>query len=163
VTPVNATGLTFYFYYNQISLTNSSAFDHQQLFDCGVSNGLAEVAANTSTDSGRGWAADQIGTVTPTTTLTYGAAQTGYQILTVEFIPPASISAEQKVYRNNVQIGVTQTNWQFTDIRGGYGFGNTGNLNTGWRGAMGALLIYPAQHSARTRQGIVNYLRGVFG
>lgn len=151
VIPVDSTGLMIYCYFKQISLVNSSGFDHQQLFDCGHSGGILELVAVTSTDNGIGWAADLIGTRTATATDTFGAASTGYHLLTWEFIPPAGAGASYKVYRNNVQIGVTETNWQFTDIRLGYGFGNTIALNTGWRGAMGDLFVVSEQHDALMR------------
>jgi len=158
-----ANGATFYFYFNQISLTNSSAFDLQQLFDCGAGASILELVADTSTDVGVGWPDDFIGTNTSTVRDLFGAAQTGCQVLTFEFVGPPAAGATYRAYRNGVQIGVDETNWQFTDIRGGYGLGNTGALNTGWRGAMGALLIYNTQHSAKTRQGIINYLTSTFG
>ena len=146
--PVSVTGLMIYCYYKQISLTNSSAFDQQQLFDCGTSGGVLEVVANTSTDNGLGWAADRVGCLTGTATDTFGASQLGYQLLTLEFIPPAGAGASYKAYRNGVQIGVTETNWQMTDIRVGYGFGNVLALNCGARIAMGALQVVSERHDA---------------
>jgi hypothetical protein len=72
------------------------------------------------------------------------------------------VGAEYKVYRNNVQIGVTETDWQWTDIRDGYGFGNTIALNTGARIAMGSVGIYNTVFPSQIRTGIGNYIVDIF-
>jgi hypothetical protein len=156
-------GLMVYAYFKQISLTNSSAFDLQQLFDCGTSNGVLELVADSSVDVGVGWPDDEVGMNTSTVRRLFGAAVTGWQLLTFEFIGPPAAGASIKVYRNNVQIGTTQTNWQFTDIRAGYGFGNTIGINTGWRGAMAHLQVVNTQHDAATRTQIYNSILNTYG
>lgn len=159
---LTADGITIYAYFKQISLTNSSATDRQQLFDCGAGGGgvVLELIAD---GGGVGVADDLVGCNTGFAVDSFGATTLGYQVLVYEFIPPSGSTAEYKVYRNNTQIGVTETDWRVTDLRDGYSFGNVIALNSGWRGAMGALAVYNVRHTPTTREGIVNYLLATYG
>ena len=161
--PIAATGLTLFFYYKQISLTNSSAFDAQLLFDCGNGVTVFEFFARSSADLGVGWPDTDIGTNNGNVRDLWGAAQTGYQLLTWEMIPPAGAGAEMKMYRNSVQIGTTQVNWQAPDIRDGYGVGNSIALNTGFRGAVGLVQVVSEVYSAGDRAAIESSMLSFFG
>lgn len=151
---ISATGLTVFTYYKQIALTNTSAFDTQELVVISGSAGALELVADTSADIGVGWPDDTIGCSTGTARDTFGAAQTGYQLLTWEFIPPAGAGASYKVYRNSVQIGVTETNWQHTDIRTQYWVGNSVDENVDFNGAIGLVQVISAVYSAGQRAAI---------
>lgn len=152
--PIDTTGLTVFVYYKQIALTNTSAFDAQELLQLGTSNGVLEHYADTSVDIGVGWPDDFIGVNTSTVRDTFGAAQTGYQLLTWEYIPPAGAGASYKAYRNGVQIGVTETNWQATDIRTNYWLGNADTENVAFNGAVGLVQVVSMTYSSAQRAAI---------
>lgn len=162
--PISATGLTCFLYYKQVSLTNTSAFDAQPLLVLATSNGVIELFADTSSDIGVGWPDDFIGANTSTVRDTFGAAQTGYQLLTWEFLPPAGAGASYKAYRGTTQIGVTETNWQATDIRTQYWLGNTSDENIDFNGALGLVMVVSAVYSsaqlAAIQTAIIQFFEG---
>lgn len=160
--PISATGLTIFTYYKQIALTNTSAFDAQELLEIGTSNGVLECYADTSVDIGVGWPDDFIGCNTSTVRDTFGAAQTGYQLLTWEYLPPAGAGASYKVYRNSVQIGVTETNWQATDIRTNYWVGNADTENVAFNGAVALIQVISEVYSSARRAEIEAAIRAYF-
>lgn len=161
--PISVSGLTIFVYFKHVSLTNSSPFDLQMLFSLGCSTGAMEIVPRTSSDAGVGWPDTDVGGHSGSVRALFGAAQTGYQLLTMELSPPAGVGASWKFYRNGTQIGSTATNWQATDIRTSYTIGNSGSNNVGFNGAVGLIQVVSTVHSAAQRAAIESAILAYFG
>jgi len=157
-----ANGLTIYVYANETT-TTTAGFDSQMIFSCGNSVSVFENYICTSAAIGAGYAGDQYGDNTGNARSEMGATQLGAQTLTWVYEPPAGAAAHYRLFRNGVQSGADDTNWQATDIRTSYTVGNSGAFNEGFKGYYGALLVYSNYHAPTTRTGIENYLRSVLG
>jgi hypothetical protein len=154
-------GVTIYVYCDELSLT-TAGFNAQNIFNCGNNLSAFELYTRTSGALGTGFPDEEYGTNNGNVRDSYGATVLGPQLLTLQFIPPAGAAAEFKLYKNGVQMGTTQTNWQATGIRDGYTVGNTNNANEGFRGYIGAVLLFSTSHSNTTRVGVEQFLTDYF-
>ncbi len=154
-------GITIYVYCNETALT-TGGFNTQQVFDCGNSVSAFELVTRTSSTIGVGWPDQEYGTATGNVRDSYGATVLGNQMLTFVCYPPASATAEIKLWKNGTQMGVTQANWQANDIRSGYTVGNSGSANVGFDGYIGAVLVYSEAHNNATRSAVENWLIDYF-
>jgi hypothetical protein len=154
-------GVSIYIYCNETALT-TGGFNAQNIFGCGNSASAFELYTRTSVALGVGYPDQEYGSNSGNVRDSFGATALGAQMLTLQFLPPASATAEIKLWKNGVQLGVTQANWQATDIRSGYSVGNGGGANEGFDGYIGAVLVYNYAHSAATRAAIENWLIDFF-
>lgn len=146
-------GLMIYLYCKVISLT-TGGFNCQMCFQMGNSVGTFELQNRTNPGTGEGYPDSEYGFLTGNVRRAFGAAVTGWQLLTVALEPPAGALANFRFYKDGVQYGSTQQNWQATDIRNFYTLGNSGDLNVGFRGVFGGGLVANQFHDAATQAAV---------
>jgi hypothetical protein len=154
-------GVTIYLYCNETALT-TPGFNSQMAFGCGNSVSAFELYTRTSSSLGVGFPDQEYGSNSGNVRDSYGATVTGAQMLTLVFYPPASATANIKFWKNGIQLGTTQQNWQAVDIRTGYTLGNTAAVNEGFDGYVGAVLVYNTAHPNPTREAIEDWLIDYF-
>ena len=154
-------GVTIFVYCKENSLT-TAGFNAQNVFNIANSVSVFELYTRTSSTLGVGFPDQEYGSNSGNVRDSYGATVLGNQILRLQFFPPASASAEIKLYKNGVQMGVTQLNWQANDLRTGYSVGGSASGNETFQGYVGAALVYNYAFNNPTCRAIENYLVDYF-
>ena len=155
-------GITIYIYCKELSTTAGGAFSSQEIFSVANSVSAFEILTRTSTLLGVGLPDQEYGTNSGNVWDSYGATVLGYQTLTAVFYPPASATAQFKLFKNGTQLGSTQTNWQAIDLRTGYTVGNGGSQNIAFRGTIGTVIVFAEAHDETTRLGVEDFITDFF-
>jgi len=154
-------GVTLYVYLDEDSLT-TGGFNAQEVLLVGNSVSAFELYTRTSAALGVGYADQEYGSGSGNVRDNYGATVLGPQVLTLVFYPPASATANIKLWKNSVQMGVTQQNWQATDIRTGYSVGDDGSANQTFDGKIGAVVAFNTAHGDTLRESVEDFLIAYF-
>jgi uncharacterized protein (TIGR02217 family) len=152
----NTDGYTVYIYCKELTLTTGGN-NTQQVF--AASN--LDVLTRTSVAAGYG-AEQKYGLRgTGSNRVTFGDTQTGWQIVTAVYYPPASGSAVMRLFVNGIQSGADGINWNLT-LSTGYIIGNAGSANVGFNGPIGLVLVVSHAHDDATRAGVEAFNRNYF-